>query len=88
MADDRLRYDLLIAVALAEFSYRHEAEDPQLAKWSWQLAVDCLAEYDIDLHESIDALRALDDRVGTDTIPVENVERDARSLSRRSDGDS
>ncbi len=78
MTNDRLRDDLLIAVALAEFSYRHETMDPQLAKWSWQLAVNRLAGYDIDLSESIDALRSLDDLDGRDvidSIPVENVER-------------
>jgi hypothetical protein len=77
MASDQLRDDLLIAVALAEFSYRHETTDPRLAKWSWQLAVNRLDGYNIDLPESIDALKALDDlddRDVIDVIPSENVE--------------
>ncbi|MDS0477102.1 hypothetical protein [Natrinema sp. 1APR25-10V2] len=78
MTNDRLRDDLLIAVALAEFSYRHEIMDPQLAKWSWQLAVNRLDKYDIDPSESIDALRALDDLSSQDVIDaisIENVDR-------------
>ncbi|MDF9748432.1 hypothetical protein [Natrinema salsiterrestre] len=37
--DDR-REDLLTAVALTEFSVHYEEADPELAKWTWQLAAD------------------------------------------------
>jgi hypothetical protein len=65
----RLRDELVIAVALAEFSYWHQATDPELSKRAWQLAVDRLADVPVEPYESLEALRAVGDRE-----PVETVE--------------
>ncbi|MBZ6496419.1 hypothetical protein [Natrinema longum] len=61
MSTDQNYDDFLTAVALAEFSYRRQRENPRLAARSWQLAVSRLAKYDVDPYEAVDALRA-DDR--------------------------
>ncbi len=61
MTIDRLRDDLLIAVSLAEFSYRHQDTDPELAKRSLALADKKFDTYDIDSYQSIDALREVDE---------------------------
>ncbi len=59
MSIDRLRDDLLIAAALAEFSYRHQDIDSELARQAWVLAAETLDTYDLDSYQSIDALRAV-----------------------------
>ena len=48
--------DLLIAVALTEFSVHYEQADPELAEHAWQLAADRLLEYDVEPREAIGAL--------------------------------
>ncbi|AGB34076.1 hypothetical protein C488_15327 [Natrinema pellirubrum DSM 15624] len=48
--------DLLVAVALTEFSVHYENADPELAKQAWQLAANRLVEYDIGPAEAIDVL--------------------------------
>ena len=48
--------DILIAVALTEFSVHYEAVDPKLAEHAWQLAADRLLEYDVEPREAIGAL--------------------------------
>jgi len=55
MTTDR-QADLLIAVALTEFSVHYEAAAPELAEYAWQLAADCLLEYDVEPREAIGAL--------------------------------
>ena len=42
------REDLLIAVALTEFSVHYEQADPELSRRAWQLAAERLLEYDIE----------------------------------------
>ncbi|UHQ96339.1 hypothetical protein [Natrinema halophilum] len=39
--------NLLIAVALTEFSVHYEAVDLELSQWAWQLAADRFIEYDV-----------------------------------------
>ncbi|WP_175480067.1 hypothetical protein [Natrinema salaciae] len=53
--DDR-REDLLIAVALTEFSVHYESADPELAEHAWQLAADRLVNRDVGPAEAVDAL--------------------------------
>jgi len=48
--------DLLIAVALTEFSVHYEAAAPELAEYAWQLAADRLLEYDVEPGEAVDEL--------------------------------
>lgn len=48
--------DLLIAVALAEFSYETEDVDPELANHAWQLAADRLVAWDVTPAEAVKAL--------------------------------
>ena len=48
--------DLLIAVALAEFSYETEDVDPDLANHAWQLAADRLVAWDVTPAEAVRAL--------------------------------
>ncbi len=48
--------DLLIAVALAEFSYETEDVDPDLANYAWQLAADRLVTWDVTPAEAVGAL--------------------------------
>ncbi|QCS44664.1 hypothetical protein [Natrinema versiforme] len=48
--------DLLVAVALTEFSVHYENADPELAEQAWQLAANRLVEYDIGPAEAVDAL--------------------------------
>jgi len=48
--------DLLIAVALTEFSVHYEQADPELAEHAWQLAADRFLEYEIEPHEAVDTL--------------------------------
>ncbi|PCR89331.1 hypothetical protein [Natrinema ejinorense] len=55
MLTDR-REDLLIAVALAEFSVHYEQADPELAERAWQLAADRLVDHDVGPAEAVDAL--------------------------------
>ncbi|WP_226042963.1 hypothetical protein [Natrinema sp. DC36] len=50
--DDR-RKDLLVAVALTEFSVHYERADPEHA---WQLAADRLVDHDVEPREAVDAL--------------------------------
>ncbi|WP_245800578.1 hypothetical protein [Natrinema saccharevitans] len=61
MTIDRLRDDLMIAVALAEFSYRHQDTDAELARRAWVLADKIRETYDLDSYQSIDALRVVDE---------------------------
>lgn len=53
--DDR-RDDLLISVALTEFSVHYEEVDPELAERAWQLAADRLLENDVEPREAVDEL--------------------------------
>ncbi|WP_254530446.1 hypothetical protein [Natrinema gelatinilyticum] len=46
--------DLLIAVALTEFSVHYEAVDLELSQWAWQLAADRFVEQDIVPREAVD----------------------------------
>ncbi|WP_265109166.1 hypothetical protein [Halosolutus halophilus] len=48
--------DLLIAIALAEFSYETEDVDPKLADHAWQLAADRLVSWDVTPREAVDNL--------------------------------
>ncbi|SIS21040.1 hypothetical protein [Natronorubrum thiooxidans] len=48
--------DLLIAIALAEFSYETEDVDPELANYAWQLAADRLVAWDVTPAEAVKAL--------------------------------
>ena len=50
------REDLLIAVALTEFSVQYEDADPELAEHAWQLAADRLLEHDVEPREAIGTL--------------------------------
>ena len=54
--------DLLIAVALTEFSVHYEEADSELAEWAWQLAADRLLEHDLEPREAVDALEIRDRR--------------------------
>jgi len=55
MPTDR-QEDILIAVALTEFSVHYEQADPELSRRAWQLAADRLFEHDVDPPEAIGAL--------------------------------
>ncbi|WP_175416509.1 hypothetical protein [Natrinema versiforme] len=55
MLTDR-QEDLLMAVALTEFSVHYEQADPELAEQAWQLAADCLVDHDVEPAEAVDAL--------------------------------
>ncbi len=70
MDRSQFRDDLLTAVALAEFSYRHQTEDPELSRRSWQLAVDRLSGYPIDPYESLEALREVTEREAIETVEI------------------
>ncbi|PGF14450.1 hypothetical protein CP556_20110 [Natrinema sp. CBA1119] len=48
--------DLLIAVALTEFSVYYKQADPELAKHAWQLVASRLVDHDIEPAEAVDAL--------------------------------
>jgi len=48
--------DLLIAVALTEFSVHYEVADPELAEHAWQLVANHLLEYEAEPREAVDAL--------------------------------
>ncbi|OAQ51480.1 hypothetical protein HTG_18920 [Natrinema mahii] len=50
------REDLLIAVALTEFSVHYEDADPELSRRVWQLAADRLLKHDVEPHEAMGAL--------------------------------
>ncbi|ELY46932.1 hypothetical protein [Natronorubrum bangense] len=50
------RDDLLIAVALTEFSVHFEQIDPELSERAWQLAANRLIEYDVDPEAAVSAL--------------------------------
>jgi len=60
------REDLLIAVALTEFSVHYEQADPELAEHVLQLAADRLVGHDVEPAEAVDALEI--DIVTTETI--------------------
>lgn len=68
-----LRDELVIAVALAEFTYWHQETDPELSKRAWQLAVDRLADYPVEPYESLEALRAVNDRESAETVELTAV---------------
>ncbi|WP_228442400.1 hypothetical protein [Natrarchaeobaculum sulfurireducens] len=53
---DRKRDDLLIAVALTEFSVQYEGVDPELSRRAWLLAADRLLEYEVEPREAINCL--------------------------------
>ncbi|QLK25400.1 hypothetical protein HYG81_15100 [Natrinema zhouii] len=53
--DDR-REDLLIAVALTEFSVHYEQVDSELSEHAWQLAASRLVDHDAGPTEAVDAL--------------------------------
>ena len=53
---DERRDDLLIAVALTEFSVHYEVAAPELAEYAWQLAADRFLEHDVAPTEAVDAL--------------------------------
>ncbi|WP_255681344.1 hypothetical protein [Natrinema sp. SYSU A 869] len=46
MPESRYRDDLLIAVALTEFTVQYEQADPELAEHAWQLAATRLVDHD------------------------------------------
>ncbi|AFZ73058.1 hypothetical protein [Natronobacterium gregoryi] len=48
---DKRRDDLLVALALTEFSVHYEQIDPRLAERAWQLAAGRLVEHDVEPHE-------------------------------------
>ncbi|SDD45953.1 hypothetical protein [Natrinema hispanicum] len=48
--------DLLIAVALTEFSVHYEQADPELSRRAWQLAADRLVDHDVEPAEAVDEL--------------------------------
>lgn len=55
MPTDR-QADLLIAVALTEFSVHYEVAAPELAEYAWQLAADRHLKHDVEPCEAIGAL--------------------------------
>ncbi|WP_226479148.1 hypothetical protein [Natrinema amylolyticum] len=55
MLSNRQR-DLLVAVALTEFSVHYEAADPELSEEAWQLAADRLVEHDVEPAEAVGEL--------------------------------
>ncbi|QCS44670.1 hypothetical protein [Natrinema versiforme] len=55
MLTDR-QEDLLVAVALSEFSVYYEDANPELAERTCQLAADRLVDHDVELLEAVDAL--------------------------------
>ncbi|WP_222914260.1 hypothetical protein [Natrinema sp. SYSU A 869] len=46
MPESEHRDDLLIAVALTEFSVQYKQADPELAEHAWQLAATRLVDHD------------------------------------------
>ncbi|QLK25399.1 hypothetical protein HYG81_15095 [Natrinema zhouii] len=48
--------DLLVAVALTEFSVHYESADPELAERAWQLAADRLVDHDVEPAKVVGAL--------------------------------
>lgn len=48
--------DLLIAVALTEFSVHYVDADAELAEHAWQLTADRFLECDVEPAEAVDAL--------------------------------
>ena len=48
--------DILIAVALTEFSVHYEQADPELSRRAWQLAADRLVDHDVEPAEAVDEL--------------------------------
>ena len=49
--------DLLIAVALTQFSVQFENADLELSEHAWQLAADRLIEYDVEPCTAIEELQ-------------------------------
>lgn len=56
MSELERKDDLLIAVALSEFSVYYEQVDPELSKEAWQLAADRLTRYDLEPREAVNVL--------------------------------
>ncbi|WP_226479146.1 hypothetical protein [Natrinema amylolyticum] len=52
MLSDR-QQDLLVAVALTEFSIHYEQADPELSREAWQLAADHLVDHDVEPAEVV-----------------------------------
>jgi hypothetical protein len=50
--------DLLIAVALTEFSVHYVDSDPELAERAWQLAANRLVDRDVESAEAVDTLES------------------------------
>ncbi|WP_165874969.1 hypothetical protein [Natrarchaeobius oligotrophus] len=48
--------DLLVALALTEFSVHYDDADRGLSSRAWQLAADQLVEYDVDARDLVDEL--------------------------------
>lgn len=48
--------DLLIAVALTEFSVHYEEADPELSNEAWQLAANRLVDHDVKPAEAVNVL--------------------------------
>ncbi|WP_226042964.1 hypothetical protein [Natrinema sp. DC36] len=48
--------DLLIAVALTEFSVHYERADPELSREARQLAASRLVDHDVEPAKAVDAL--------------------------------
>lgn len=56
MSDQR-KDNLLVAVALVEFSVHYEQADSELSERAWQLAADCLVDYDVEPEGVVDELK-------------------------------
>ncbi|WP_222914034.1 hypothetical protein [Natrinema sp. SYSU A 869] len=56
MSEYEYRDNLLIAVALTEFSVQYEQADPELAEHAWQLAATRLVDHDIRPARAVDEL--------------------------------
>ncbi|OVE83185.1 hypothetical protein [Natronolimnobius baerhuensis] len=54
--DLQRRDDLIIAAALARFSYYIEGVDPELGEEAWQLGADRLVDYDLEPMDAVDEL--------------------------------
>lgn len=57
MSNSESRDDLLIAVALTEFSVHYEEADPELANHAWQLAANRLIDHDVEPAEAVEELK-------------------------------
>ncbi|WP_081661480.1 hypothetical protein [Halopiger djelfimassiliensis] len=86
--DTQRRDDLLIAVALTEFSVQYEAANPELAERAWQLAADRLLEHDVEPNFPIVVFATLDahrvarfDRAVNDTDSLATADRQRIGVS-------